>query len=246
MAEATGGKDLELVVAALLHDAIEDAGAFGEDVAKLVEEVTDDKTIEKWERKKLQVKDAHKKSHRAKIIKLAEKTSNLRSLAASPPPDWSVKRRLEYIEWARNVAKGLTGVSDWLPRWSVDEILAGQGEEFIVELLQSQLTAERYKELDSKIDLREGYKTGYANLLGFLTGDEKLKIEEYNMEQRYEDDKASACYCYAYNTIKAPDGKELTFQALIEDDGTCTELKTPYDERDGNFTDFSACLGPFF
>jgi (p)ppGpp synthase/HD superfamily hydrolase len=122
VAEATGGKDPKLVVAALLHDAIEDqevprsviADAFGEDVAKLVEEVTDDKTLAKEERKKRQIEDAHKKLHRAKILKLADKTSNLRSIAASRPPKWPVKRRLEYVEWARKVVKGLTGVSDWL------------------------------------------------------------------------------------------------------------------------------------
>jgi (p)ppGpp synthase/HD superfamily hydrolase len=122
VAEATGGKDPELVVAALLHDAIEDqevprnviADAFGEDVTRLVEEVTDDKTLEKGERKKRQIEDAHKKSQRAKILKLADKTSNLRSIAASPPPDWSVKRRLEYVDWAHKVAAGLTGASDWL------------------------------------------------------------------------------------------------------------------------------------
>src|SRR5215813_13808432 len=59
VAEATEGKDPELVVAALLHDAIEDqevprsviADAFGEDVAKLVEEVTDDKALAKEKRK---------------------------------------------------------------------------------------------------------------------------------------------------------------------------------------------------
>jgi hypothetical protein len=108
-------------VAALLHDAVEDqevprsviADAFGEDVAELVDEVTDDKTLPKEERKKRQIEDAHKKSRRAKILKLADKTSNLRSIAASPPPEWSVKRRLEYVEWAREVAKGLTGVCTW-------------------------------------------------------------------------------------------------------------------------------------
>ena len=47
-------------------------------------------------------------------LKLADKASNLRALAASPPPDWSVKRRLEYVEWARQVSKGLGGVSPWL------------------------------------------------------------------------------------------------------------------------------------
>jgi (p)ppGpp synthase/HD superfamily hydrolase len=76
--------------------------------------VTDDKKLEKQERKRLQVEHAHRKSQRAKLIKLADKTSNLRALAASPPLDWSVKRRLEYVEWARKVVAGLTGVSEWL------------------------------------------------------------------------------------------------------------------------------------
>jgi guanosine-3',5'-bis(diphosphate) 3'-pyrophosphohydrolase len=124
VADATDGSDLELVIAALLHDAIEDqevpraviAEAFGEDVARLVEEVTDDKTLEKQERKRRQVEQAPKKSPRAKILKLADKTSNLRAIAASPPPNWSVKRRLEYVKWASDVAAGLTGVPEWLKR----------------------------------------------------------------------------------------------------------------------------------
>jgi (p)ppGpp synthase/HD superfamily hydrolase len=119
VADATKGKDPNLVIAALLHDAIEDcevpreliAATFGSDVADIVAEVTDDKTLEKGERKKRQVEDAHKKTDRAKILKLADKTSNLLALAASPPPDWSVRRKMEYVEWARNVAKGLRGVS---------------------------------------------------------------------------------------------------------------------------------------
>jgi (p)ppGpp synthase/HD superfamily hydrolase len=122
VARATDGNDPNLVIAALLHDAIEDqevprqmiADTFGDDVARLVEEVTDDKTLEKQERKRLQVEHAHRKSQRAKLIKLADKTSNLRAIAASPPRDWSVKRRLEYVEWTRKVAAGLTGISEWL------------------------------------------------------------------------------------------------------------------------------------
>jgi guanosine-3',5'-bis(diphosphate) 3'-pyrophosphohydrolase len=122
VAEATQGKDPDLVIAALLHDAIEDqevprqviADAFGEAVAQLVEEVTDDKKLDKQVRKQLQVEHAATKSRSAKILKLADKTSNLRALAASPPSDWSVKRRLDYVAWARAVKAGLGGVSDWL------------------------------------------------------------------------------------------------------------------------------------
>jgi guanosine-3',5'-bis(diphosphate) 3'-pyrophosphohydrolase len=119
VAEVTEGKDPNLVIAALLHDAIEDcevppkliAETFGTDVADLVAEVTDDKTLEKGERKKRQVESAHKKTDRAKVLKLADKTSNLRALVSSPAPDRSVRRRIEYIEWARKVVDGLRGAS---------------------------------------------------------------------------------------------------------------------------------------
>jgi hypothetical protein len=76
--------------------------------------VTDDKTLPKDERKRKQIETAPKKSREAKLIKLADKTSNLRTIASSPAAGWSVKRRLEYIEWAKNVVAGLRGISPWL------------------------------------------------------------------------------------------------------------------------------------
>lgn len=123
VAEATEGKDPNLVIAALLLDAIEDcevpkkliAETFGADVADLVVEVTDDKTLEKSERKKRQVESAHKKTNRAKVLKLADKISNLRALVSSPP-DWSVRRKIEYIEWARKVVEGLREASPSLEK----------------------------------------------------------------------------------------------------------------------------------
>jgi (p)ppGpp synthase/HD superfamily hydrolase len=118
-AEATQGKNPNVIIAALLHDAIEDqevprdfiAKEFGEEIAALVEEVTDDKSLEKRQRKRKQVETANKKSDDAKRIKLADKTSNLRAITFSAPPDWSVKRRLEYIQWAKEVVSGLRGAS---------------------------------------------------------------------------------------------------------------------------------------
>ena len=110
------------MIAALLHDAIEDqevprgiiVEVWGEGIAKLVEEVTDDKALPKEDRKRKQVESASKKSDRAKILKLADKTSNLRAITASPSKEWSVKRRLEYVEWARQVVDGLRGANSWL------------------------------------------------------------------------------------------------------------------------------------
>lgn len=122
VAEATQGSDCNLIVAALLHDTIEDtptksselSSLFNDDIAHLVEEVTDDKTLPKEKRKETQVLNAHKKSTRAKLLKIADKTSNLRSIATSPPSNWDTNRKKEYIKWAVNVFEGLQGVSPWL------------------------------------------------------------------------------------------------------------------------------------
>jgi GTP diphosphokinase / guanosine-3',5'-bis(diphosphate) 3'-diphosphatase len=123
VAEATGAKDPNLIVAALLHDAIEDQGIareeiakrFGDDVASLVEEVTDDTSLPSKERKRLQVEHAPRKSRRAKILKLADKVSNIWSIA-NDPPDWSARRRLAYVQWGRDVVVGLRGASPQLER----------------------------------------------------------------------------------------------------------------------------------
>jgi len=124
--EAAGGTDPNLVIAALLHDAIEDQQVpreiivreFGKHVADIVMEVTDDKKLPKEERKRKQIEPAPKKSRDAKLVKLADKTSNLRTIASSPAADWSVKRRLEYVGWAKDVVAGLRGTSPWLEQHS--------------------------------------------------------------------------------------------------------------------------------
>jgi (p)ppGpp synthase/HD superfamily hydrolase len=103
--------DTNLIVAALLHDTIEDVGVsreeiaerFGEDVASLVAEVTDDKSLPKDTRKALQVANAAAKSTRAQALSAADKIANMRSVAASPPANWSFDRRVEYVHWARQV-----------------------------------------------------------------------------------------------------------------------------------------------
>ena len=118
VAEAVDGNDASLIAAAFLHDAVEDqniplgliAAMFGDDTAALVAEVTDDKSLPKAERKRLQVEKAPHQSPRAKILKLADKTSNLRAMAESPPVDWPLERRREYVGWARSVVAGLGDV----------------------------------------------------------------------------------------------------------------------------------------
>jgi GTP diphosphokinase / guanosine-3',5'-bis(diphosphate) 3'-diphosphatase len=107
--------DANLVMAAFLHDTVEDVGVtaeelkerFGADVAALVLEVTDDKSLPQEERKQLQVEHAPHLSVRAGTIKLADKISNLRSMIVSPPADWSDERIRNYFAWAKNVVAGL-------------------------------------------------------------------------------------------------------------------------------------------
>lgn len=123
VAEATGGSDADLVVAAWLHDAAEDCGVtreaiasrFGEDVAALVLEVTDDKSLPKDVRKRRQVETVAAKSRRARLLKLADKTSNVTAIVESPPADWPEERLEAYVRWAVEVVDaGCRGLDEEL------------------------------------------------------------------------------------------------------------------------------------
>lgn len=123
--------DLVVLMAAILHDTVEDTKtepeeierAFGAAVRSLVAEVTDDKELEKLERKRLQIKHAPHISDGAKLIKIADKTCNVRDIAHSPPRDWTAQRRAEYLDWAGRVVDGCRGVNEKLER-DFDEALA--------------------------------------------------------------------------------------------------------------------------
>jgi len=119
LTEATDGNDTDLVIAGLLHDTIEDQGVtreeiaaeFGEQVASIVTEVTDNKNLDKAERKRLQVVKAPYKSPQAKALKIADKTANLRAILESPPAHWDIDRKRTYFEWAKAVVDGCRGVN---------------------------------------------------------------------------------------------------------------------------------------
>jgi GTP diphosphokinase / guanosine-3',5'-bis(diphosphate) 3'-diphosphatase len=110
--------DVEVICGALLHDTIEDTNAskeellenFGENITRIVLEVTDDKALDKMERKEAQVAHAPHISDQAKLVKLADKISNLRDILASPPSGWALERQQAYFDWAARVVNGLRGV----------------------------------------------------------------------------------------------------------------------------------------
>jgi guanosine-3',5'-bis(diphosphate) 3'-pyrophosphohydrolase len=109
--------EVDTIIAAILHDTIEDTkttadeieARFGKEVAGVVMEVTDDKSLSKERRKQLQVEHAAHLSRRAKAVKLADKICNLRDVAASPPAGWELARKQEYFDWAKRVVDGLRG-----------------------------------------------------------------------------------------------------------------------------------------
>lgn len=117
-----GIEDTDVLLAAVLHDTVEDTETtldelkerFGDTVAGIVAEVTDDKNLPKQRRKALQVEHAPDKSPAAAMVKLADKTCNLRDIAKSPPADWSLARRREYFDWAKQVVDGLPLVNERL------------------------------------------------------------------------------------------------------------------------------------
>lgn len=122
LANEAGVTDAAVLAAALLHDTIEDTDTtpkeleaeFGHEIAAIVLEVTDDKSLPKQERKRLQIEHAATVSRAAKLVKLADKICNVRDMSESPPVDWTIERRAEYFTWAKQVVDPMRGVSPTL------------------------------------------------------------------------------------------------------------------------------------
>ena len=122
--------DLATLQAAVLHDTVEDTETtfeeleekFGVEVASLVREVTDDKSLRKEQRKQLQIERAPRLSPEAKAIKIADKISNILDITYSPPEGWSKERRVEYLDWSERVVAGCRGGNEGLAA-HYDELL---------------------------------------------------------------------------------------------------------------------------
>lgn len=132
-----GIDDPVVLIAAALHDTVEDTATsreeieaiFGAVVAGVVAEVTDDKTLPKERRKTAQIEHAPHLSAAAKLVKIADKICNVRDVAGNPPRHWSLTRRRDYIEWAAAVVEGCRGVH--APLESVWEATLAQAQEVL-------------------------------------------------------------------------------------------------------------------
>lgn len=122
LAEIGGVTDIVTLQAALLHDTIEDTETpygdlmvrFGQEVADIVQEVTDDKSLPKLARKQLQIEHGPQLSPKARLVKLADKICNVRDVVNNPPHDWSAERRHDYFEWATAVVESIRGTNSAL------------------------------------------------------------------------------------------------------------------------------------
>ena len=143
LAEYGEESNTDLLMAAILHDTIEDTTTteeeliqcFGTHVAKIVLEVTDDKTLPLKERKRLQVVHTPDKSKAAKLLKIADKTCNVKDITADPPSNWTIQRKLEYLDWAEAVVKGAKGVNPGLEK-NFFQVLA-EGRKKLVQLVEA-------------------------------------------------------------------------------------------------------------
>lgn len=112
-----GIADESVLIAALLHDTVEDTDTtfdeieqrFGAVIRDVVAEVTDDKSLEKAVRKQQQIEHASGLSDRAKLVKLADKTANLRDMVIATPEGWSTARVDAYLEWGKAVVDQIRG-----------------------------------------------------------------------------------------------------------------------------------------
>lgn len=116
--------DHEVLMAAVLHDVVEDtpvtavqiADHFGKRVSSIVLELTDDKTLSKEERKRLQLLTTETLSPEARIIRISDKICNVHDIIYAPPGNWPVERRIDYLDWAEAVVNKIRGTNETLER----------------------------------------------------------------------------------------------------------------------------------
>lgn len=129
-----GVTDASVLQAAFLHDTVEDTDTsfeelervFGADVRNLVAEVSDDKSLPKLERKRLQIENASKKSPRARLVSYGDKLYNLRDLNKCTPEGWSEVRVQEYFDWSGSVLRNMLGANDKLEA-ALEQVLQTKG-----------------------------------------------------------------------------------------------------------------------
>ena len=108
-----GITDADMLCAAVLHDTIEDcsitadeiADNFGKTVAELVLTLSEDKLLNRAERKKQTLDKMKKASAKAKLIKAADRYDNLQD---GFPCVWNTEKKLQYLKESKLLIEALT------------------------------------------------------------------------------------------------------------------------------------------
>lgn len=139
LAHAGNVIDEDVLVAAVLHDVVEDttvtvleiADRFGARVAKIVSELTDDKSLTKEERKQQQLINADQLSPEARLVRICDKICNVYDILYAPPRNWNIERRIDYLKWSKAVIEKIRGTNAALEK-RFDELFL-EGMKFLEE-----------------------------------------------------------------------------------------------------------------
>lgn len=107
-----------------------------------------------------------------------------------------------------------------------------------VNYLEGKISKERFEELEQKFQQLDSMSTPTFD---FLTQAERLILEETMDAEELEGHMSNGICCVASYSV-GEGTNELNFEGEVEDDGTCFDLRTPYDIRDGRFIDLSNCV----
>ena len=187
LANVGGVTDVTILVAALLHDTVEDTSATGEEleqefgpsVRALVEEVTDDKSLPRAERRRLQIEHTPALSVAAKQIKLGDKICNLRDVVKNPPTDWSLQRRREYLDWAACVVAGCRGANVALER-HFDQVLQDGRPVLAREAWRLDIDAEMDRLFDDSSLPADGQPVAVIISGGVCAGKTTVRKQEFS------------------------------------------------------------------
>jgi len=148
---SSGVTDTATLCGALLHDTVEDTGttsqelidAFGQEVCSIVLDCSDNKSLSKVERKRLQIEHAQHISDKARLVKLADKLSNVSGLSYDPPTKWTQEEIIGYVRWSWCVCQHLYGVNS-----NLDDRMKSVFTQFGVESVTDEQLNDYYSRID--------------------------------------------------------------------------------------------------
>jgi hypothetical protein len=122
----------------------------------------------------------------------------------------------------------------YVPPASADWVLVCHGTAGVLELLREALSPERIEQLEQAT---QGLDIESA--LSLFSADEQRAMVRLDQEYMAGTDCQSAV---AYCEVRSAHGELLVFEVSVYDAGEVSDFRTPYDRRDGKFTDLTGCL----